>query len=254
MLGKPALAAGMVAAVPARTPAQGAAGRPAGRAAPAASGEAVQQVLAAARAIDSAWMRGDRAALDRLLADEFADTDASGEVTLKPALLPRVGPAIAGFSFSPSQDDVRVAVLGDAAVLTARKTFRMQLGDQVAFRPQRVTDVFVRQDGRWRMAASHQSDFLPPRVAVAVNPAVYDAYVGHYVLGPADTVTVTREAGKLMAQPAGRSKVELRPLSATEFFIEGFPGTFTFVRDASGAVTGQVMRYYGLEQRWRRVR
>lgn len=230
-----------------------AAGQAAAQAAP--DSQVVRQLLAADSAYEAAWVRGDRAAVDRLTAGTFVDTDASGVVRAKAAVLSLVvAPPPGGAPGFSTWTDLRVDVYGDAAVLTVRKTYRLPSGAQPPVLAQRITDVFVRRGGRWLLAASHQSDLPPPRVVVRVDPAAFDAYVGQYAVGPADTVTLTREGSKLMARRTGRAPIEMQPLSATEFFIEGFPATYTFRRDASGAVIAEVVRVGGVEYARPRIR
>ena len=58
------------------------------------------------------------------------------------------------------------------------------------------------------------------RTAVEVDPAIYDDYVGEYVLAPGAVITVTREDDRLFAQLTGQGAFELFPESETAFFYK----------------------------------
>lgn len=83
------------------------------------------------------------------------------------------------------------------------------------------------------------------RRAVAVAPEVLRAYEGVYELAPTFTVTVSVVDGKLMARATGQQAFELHAESADRFFLTVVDAQVTFTRDASGAVTGLVLRQGG---------
>ncbi len=55
---------------------------------------------------------------------------------------------------------------------------------------------------------------------VVVPGALLDAYVGRYAIQPGLEVAVTREGAALFAQPTGRPKLELTPVSTSRFYAE----------------------------------
>ena len=57
------------------------------------------------------------------------------------------------------------------------------------------------------------------RVAVKVDPKIYDAYVGVYQMAPDFAFNVTREGDRLMMQATGQGKAEAFPASETNFFF-----------------------------------
>lgn len=63
-----------------------------------------------------------------------------------------------------------------------------------------------------------------PRVAVQLDPAIYNAYPGSYRFSPAFKVVVTREGDRLFAQATDQPRVELLPESETRFFAAPIPG------------------------------
>jgi CubicO group peptidase (beta-lactamase class C family) len=74
-------------------------------------------------------------------------------------------------------------------------------------------------------------------VAAKVNPAIFDAYAGKYLmLDSWSMVSITKEGDKLFGQPDGEGKAELIPLSETKFAVKDIGGEVTFERDESGKV------------------
>jgi hypothetical protein len=78
---------------------------------------------------------------------------------------------------------------------------------------------------------------IPVRKAVAVDPKIFDGYVGQYQADSTTVVTVSREGDKLMLQqgPNPANKRELLPETPTVFFMkENTRQTFSFIKDATG--------------------
>jgi hypothetical protein len=96
-----------------------------------------------------------------------------------------------------------------------------------------------------RVADLYLADKLAPeqpratpvaRIPVKIDPAVYDAYVGRYLVEGRGVVKLFMEDGRLMGQPDGQSKGELVPQSDTKFFIKQINAEATFERDEKGKV------------------
>jgi uncharacterized protein (TIGR02246 family) len=101
-----------------------------------------------------AWLHGDRAFVDSLLTDDWTVIDYLGHVRTKRDVLSMLGPG--GPTFTKMEIDVdNVRLLGDVAVVTGRSLSAGRVGDNDVSIVQRYTDVYVRRDGRWRVAASH---------------------------------------------------------------------------------------------------
>jgi CubicO group peptidase (beta-lactamase class C family) len=83
------------------------------------------------------------------------------------------------------------------------------------------------------------------RVAVKLDPAVYDSLVGVYELAPGFEFTVTREGDQLFGQATGQGRAELFPLSETEFFVKVIDAQFTFELGPDGKATGFVLHQNG---------
>lgn len=73
---------------------------------------------------------------------------------------------------------------------------------------------------------------------VEADPPTYDAYIGEYRFDDGFRVIILREGDKLFAQFQGDdSKIELAPISKTEFTASEIPDVISFVRDEHGRVT-----------------
>ncbi len=92
------------------------------------------------------------------------------------------------------------------------------------------------------------------RVAVKVDPVIYDAYVGEYELEPGFVFTLTREGDRLMMQATGQGKAELFPASETNFFPKVVRADITFVKDAAGRVTHLVLNQNGRQMNAKKIK
>jgi len=112
---------------------------------------ALQQALA------QAWISGDRATIDRIIAPDWRSTGPDGRMTDRAGVLADVFETRRHRIHRVEIDDVTARVFGDAAVVTGRThgvgEFEGAAYDVVI----RFTDTFVRRDGRWQAVASHAS-------------------------------------------------------------------------------------------------
>ena len=92
----------------------------------------------------------DRAALQRIIADDFQGTTPMGHTVFKADVIPEEGSQSGGLAINTS--DVKARVFGDTAVVTAHGV--QKLGEK---RELRFTVVFARRDNRWQMVAGHLS-------------------------------------------------------------------------------------------------
>jgi D-alanyl-D-alanine carboxypeptidase len=67
-------------------------------------------------------------------------------------------------------------------------------------------------------AGPRTGDALPARVAIKIDPAVFDAYIGRYQLGPNSVLTVSRKGGRFWFDDNGQPKTEMFPLNSKVLF------------------------------------
>ena len=84
------------------------------------------------------------------------------------------------------------------------------------------------------------------RVAIKLDPKIYDQYAGKYEFTPKFAVTVTREGDRLIGQAPGFPQLELLPESETKFFLKSMNVELTFVKSESGEVTGLTFNMNGI--------
>ena len=82
---------------------------------------------------------------------------------------------------------------------------------------------------------------------VNIDPAKLDIYTGKYQYKPNIVLAVSKENNKLFAQPAGQSKLEMEPISETDFVIKEINAKLSFVKDESGKVSKIKLNLNGVE-------
>ena len=92
----------------------------------------------------------DRAALNRIIADDFLGTGPRGTTVSKTDVIPREGSE--GHGLAISGQDIKVRVFGDTAIVTGRGVPKVQDRPEL-----RITVVFVKRADRWQMVAGHLS-------------------------------------------------------------------------------------------------
>ena len=95
--------------------------------------------------------------------------------------------------------------------------------------------------------AGHYEPELAPaeRTAIAIDPKVFDAYVGEYELRPGFVLTLSREGDRLWAQATNQPRLEIFAESETLFFAKAIDAQLELVKDASGAVTHLILHQNG---------
>ena len=111
-----------------------------------------QELRNLVRAWDEAYVKGDTATLDRLLADEF--TFVGG---------PRKADYLASFK-SPTfviqsavSTDIEVQIYGDTALLTGLDTIIGKNKDQTLVTKWLYLDVWIKRSGRWQCVKTYSS-------------------------------------------------------------------------------------------------
>jgi hypothetical protein len=113
-------------------------------------------VLTQLTALEYEWndanIKGNKAAVRRLLADEFRGVGADGSVQNKEELISttKPEPEIASLKLS----DLKISLAGTTVVLTGLNTAKSTRGQVVKFR---FTDTFLWRDGRWQVISSQAS-------------------------------------------------------------------------------------------------
>lgn len=140
--------------------AQQAAAPPAGR----DTAQAREAVLRLGEELGQAIVRGDSAAVERILAEDYVGVSMDGLSETKAEAVAKVRRDSATLAGGGLQtDSTTVRVYGDAAVVRTSGTLRAGGGQWPFTLRFRTTDVFVWRDGRWQIAASHVSPVGEPQ-------------------------------------------------------------------------------------------
>ena len=115
---------------------------------------AEQAVLKLTQEWLDAETKADRAALNRIIADDFLGTGPRGTTVSKTDVIPREGSEAHGLAISGQ--DIKVRVFGDTAIVTGRGVPKVQDRPEL-----RITVVFVKRADRWQIVAGHLSA-VPP--------------------------------------------------------------------------------------------
>jgi ketosteroid isomerase-like protein len=102
------------------------------------------------RAWDDAYVKGDTATLDRLLAPEFAFVGGPKKAEYLDSFKSR--------SFmveSAVSTDIQVQVYGDSAVLTGLDTIKGKNKDQTVVTKWLYMDVWIKREGRWQCVKTY---------------------------------------------------------------------------------------------------
>jgi ketosteroid isomerase-like protein len=97
--------------------------------------------------------------LDRILAEEITGTDSEGTVWTKAQDLATLKSGDWKCT-SAANDDIKVRLYGDTAVVTGRNTNKSQYKGADKSGQYRWTDTFIRRDGRWQCVATHGSKIV----------------------------------------------------------------------------------------------
>ncbi len=87
-----------------------------------------------------------------------------------------------------------------------------------------------------------------------IDASVYDAYVGDYEIAPTFILTITREADKLMGQATGQGKLELEPVSESQFTVPAVKANVTFEKDSAGKITGLTLTQNGRAMKAKKIK
>ena len=127
----------------------------------AQSGNAEQALLQLERDWEQANAKNDLSLLGRILAPECVTTDSDGRVTTRAEVFARRKSGAVKYT-AFTQDDYKVQVIGDTAIVTGRITMKAERDGKDISGQERFTDTFVRRGGQWQAVASHSSRVAKP--------------------------------------------------------------------------------------------
>jgi hypothetical protein len=108
-----------------------------------------------------AELRGDTQFLHQLLADDFVGVGPRGFLLTKEQWIERLDSGDLAYD-TLTCDDVQVRIYGDTGVAIGRETSKLKYKGQEMQGQFRETQVYVRLDGRWRLASLQLSPIAGP--------------------------------------------------------------------------------------------
>jgi hypothetical protein len=103
----------------------------------------------------AALKRGDVAALERIIADDYLVTVSDGRVLNREQDLATIREGVK-FESAIAQD-VRVRVFKETAIVTGEGIFKVRVKDKDFDIRERFTDIYVKRRGHWQPVASHST-------------------------------------------------------------------------------------------------
>jgi hypothetical protein len=125
----------------------------------------------------------------------------------------------------------RAAIMGPGPITDQAKPDNVSDRDYDPFLYDQVTKMMA-------AAPRFQAAMMPPvpaeRREIAVNPKLFDGYIGKYQLAEGLILTITREGDRLFVQVANEPSFQLFPESERDYFLKAVNAQITFVANAQG--------------------
>jgi len=187
-------------------------------------GSAVDEVLRAARSEGDAIVKKDKAALERLYADDYLYAHSNGVVLDRAADVATNASADSKWT-AVSYGDLNARLYGDAAIVTGTETLA---GTAKGYVPgaRRFTEVWARSNAAWRLVAGASTIVSKDQSDQAAASAVKD-------LKPKSITGATPDERAVAQQDVAYTKTELSTDHATQKAMQ--TNDFSFVSRA-GAV------------------
>jgi ketosteroid isomerase-like protein len=99
---------------------------------------------------NQAILNRDTKTLNRMYADEITWTMSNGDLLNKQQVLANIGSENQRL-FTIQHSDRRIHVFGNTVVLTANSSSSERYKDKMVTVPRRFTNVYVKQDGQWKL-------------------------------------------------------------------------------------------------------
>ncbi|HET6327662.1 MAG TPA: nuclear transport factor 2 family protein [Planctomycetaceae bacterium] len=122
---------------------------------------ALQELIRVEEAWNLAMVQNEAEAIGPFMADDWTIIGPDGTQSDKPTFLGLVKSGALTHDVMEC-DDIKVRIYGDTAVLTARAVSGGKYQGHAFRSTERVSDVFVRQEGRWHCVLTHLSRIAAP--------------------------------------------------------------------------------------------
>lgn len=192
-----------------------------------------------------AYREHDRAAFERILADDFSSMGPDGRrLTRQQYLDAEFGAeSAAGVSVNTEVTAFNAHRTGSTLVLSYEEVERAQVGENQFVEHLARLDVYVRQAGRWRLLTMTAARIPQAPQTISVSPETLAQYAGVYRFASTITSTVRVDGARLLERTTGNAEGELLPIGIDLFYAPpDVQARVSFERDSNGRVTAQVYR------------
>jgi ketosteroid isomerase-like protein len=126
--------------------------------APLSTQKVERELVELERQLSDALARQDASVLDRLWSDDLVFTFPNGTMSSKVQRLAAQKPSAEPNQLINRNEDVKVHLYGNSAVVTVRSRWENKASAQPLGAPYQATHVWVKQRGRWQLVAAHISE------------------------------------------------------------------------------------------------
>jgi len=121
------------------------------------TGTAEQELMKLLKGWEQSVVKLDAAFMEGILADDYTWTDPTGKIHSKAEEIASIKSG-QGLVTSNVDDEVKIRVYGDAAVVTGRTTAKWIEKGKESSGQIRWTDTWIKRNGRWQCVADHVSN------------------------------------------------------------------------------------------------
>ena len=121
------------------------------------TGTAEQELMKLVKGWEQSVVKLDVAFMEGILADDYTWTDPTGKIHSKAEEIASIKSG-QGLVTSNVDDEVKIRVYGDAAVVTGRTTAKWIEKGKESSGQIRWTDTWIKRNGRWQCVADHVSN------------------------------------------------------------------------------------------------
>jgi len=119
--------------------------------------EVERHLIELERQLSEALVKQDATVLDRLWSNGLVFTFPNGKISNKAQRLAGQKPSAESSQSSNTNDEVKVYLYGNTAVVTVLSTWHGKTGIQEYSDQYQATHVWAKQQGRWQLVAAHVS-------------------------------------------------------------------------------------------------
>jgi hypothetical protein len=204
------------------------------------------EVIETERRLAAAYQECNVADFELLVLDGCVVAD-EGRVRTKPEEAKYVARPASNIKVSIGFDASTASVYDNCAILVGYLTEIVDTGKAPPAKSRfLLTDVFLRSDEMWKLAARHQTRMPENKKHIVFeDPNLLSRNAGEYLFPSGVKLQVLLRDSNLYARVPGGEEQHLHPLSPHEFFVTAFDAEMTFVPNSEGGVDTIMLRQGG---------